>query len=155
MIGSNRPRLYWTITAAQALGAIPVPFYEDAVAQEMVYVFQNAEIAKYQKIILDANIKTGAGGQITPGVRQEPVEAAVGLVLGGMLTTWASWRWGLLVNVPLGAALIWLAPRYLPDTPRQSGRFDLTGAITSTLGMTALVFGIVHSAEAGWAERIA
>jgi long-chain acyl-CoA synthetase len=45
VIGANRPRLYWTLTAAQALGAIPVPFYEDAVAQEMVYVFQNAEIA--------------------------------------------------------------------------------------------------------------
>jgi long-chain acyl-CoA synthetase len=44
VIGANRPRLYWTITAAQCLGAIPVPFYEDAVAQEMVFVFQNAEI---------------------------------------------------------------------------------------------------------------
>src|SRR5438045_2845702 len=45
VIGANRPRLYWTLVAAQALGAIPVPFYEDAVAQEMVYVFQNADIA--------------------------------------------------------------------------------------------------------------
>jgi long-chain acyl-CoA synthetase len=45
VIASNRPRLYWTLVAAQALGAIPVPFYEDAVAQEMVYVFQDAEIA--------------------------------------------------------------------------------------------------------------
>jgi len=45
VIGANRPRLYWTLTAAQALGATPVPFYEDAVAQEMVYVFQDAEIA--------------------------------------------------------------------------------------------------------------
>ncbi|MFZ3322568.1 MAG: AMP-binding protein [Usitatibacter sp.] len=45
IIGSNRPRLYWTIVAAQALGAIPVPFYEDAASQEMVYVFQDAEIA--------------------------------------------------------------------------------------------------------------
>ncbi|HUL96938.1 MAG TPA: AMP-binding protein [Usitatibacter sp.] len=45
VIGANRPRLYWAITAAQSLGAIPVPFYEDAVAQEMVYVFQDAEIA--------------------------------------------------------------------------------------------------------------
>src|SRR5258706_3415674 len=44
VIGANRPRLYWTLTAAQSLGAIPVPFYEDAVAQEMGYVFQNAEI---------------------------------------------------------------------------------------------------------------
>jgi long-chain acyl-CoA synthetase len=45
VIGANRPRLYWALSAAQSLGAIPVPFYEDAVAQEMVYVFKNAEIA--------------------------------------------------------------------------------------------------------------
>jgi len=44
VIGENRPRLYWTITAAQCLGAIPVPMYQDAVAAEMVYVFKNAEI---------------------------------------------------------------------------------------------------------------
>jgi len=44
VIGANRPRLYWTIIAAQSLGAIPVPFYEDAAAQEMVYVFRDAEI---------------------------------------------------------------------------------------------------------------
>ena len=45
IIGENRPRLYWAITAAQALGGIPVPLYQDAVAQEMVFVFQNADIA--------------------------------------------------------------------------------------------------------------
>src|SRR4051812_30464652 len=45
VIGANRPRLYVTLIAAQALGAIPVPFYEDAVAQEMVYVFRDAAIA--------------------------------------------------------------------------------------------------------------
>jgi len=44
IIGENRPRLYWSLTAAQSLGAIPVPLYQDAVAQEMVFVFQNAEI---------------------------------------------------------------------------------------------------------------
>jgi acyl-CoA synthetase (AMP-forming)/AMP-acid ligase II len=44
VIGANRPRLYCALAAAQSLGAIPVPFYEDAPAQEMIYVFQNAEI---------------------------------------------------------------------------------------------------------------
>jgi long-chain acyl-CoA synthetase len=44
VIGANRPRLYASLIAAQSLGAIPVPFYEDAVAQEMVYVFQDAAI---------------------------------------------------------------------------------------------------------------
>jgi len=45
VIGANRPRLYATLIAAQVLGAIPVPFYEDAPAQEMVYVFRDAAIA--------------------------------------------------------------------------------------------------------------
>lgn len=44
IIGQNRPRLYWSLAAAQALGGVPVPMYEDAIAAEMVFVFQNAEI---------------------------------------------------------------------------------------------------------------
>lgn len=44
IIGDNRPRLYWAMCAAQALGGIPVPMYQDAVAQEMIYVLKNAEI---------------------------------------------------------------------------------------------------------------
>ena len=75
---------------------------------------------------------------------------SVGLVLGGMLTDWISWRWGLFINVPVGLALIWLAPRYLPETERRPGRFDLPGAATSTFGMTALVYGFVRAASNGW-----
>jgi MFS family permease len=70
---------------------------------------------------------------------------AVGLVLGGILTDWVSWRAGMLINVPLGALLILAARRYVAETPRQTGRFDVAGAATATLGMTALVFGIVRS----------
>jgi long-chain acyl-CoA synthetase len=44
IIGDNRPRLYWAMCAAQCLGGIPVPFYQDAVAQEMVFVLQDADI---------------------------------------------------------------------------------------------------------------
>jgi EmrB/QacA subfamily drug resistance transporter len=80
---------------------------------------------------------------------------SVGLVLGGMLTTWASWRWGLFINVPIGLALIWLAPRHLPETERQEGRFDFTGAATSTLGMTALVYGLVRAADVSWGDPVA
>jgi len=75
---------------------------------------------------------------------------SIGLVLGGMLTDWASWRWGLFINVPIGIALMWLAPRHLPETERSSGRFDLTGALTATAGMTALVYGFVRAAAHGW-----
>jgi long-chain acyl-CoA synthetase len=45
IIGDNRPRLYWTFTAAQSIGAIPVPIYQDSVADEMAYVLDHAEVA--------------------------------------------------------------------------------------------------------------
>jgi EmrB/QacA subfamily drug resistance transporter len=79
---------------------------------------------------------------------------SVGLVLGGILTSWLSWRWGMFINVPIGIALVLLAPRYLPETPRRTGRFDLAGAAASTLGMTAIVYGIVRAATDGWGDTL-
>ncbi|TCC29844.1 MFS transporter [Kribbella sindirgiensis] len=75
---------------------------------------------------------------------------SVGLVLGGMLTDWASWRWGLFINVPIGIALILTARQVLTETEPETGRFDVAGAVTSTLGITALVYGFIRVAEAGW-----
>ncbi|MDQ1556737.1 MAG: hypothetical protein QOI02_1739 [Actinomycetota bacterium] len=78
----------------------------------------------------------------------------LGLILGGVLTDWISWRAGLFINVPIGATLIVAARRYVAETARHSGRFDLSGAATATLGMTALVFGIVRSTSSGWSDRL-
>ncbi len=78
--------------------------------------------------------------------------AAVGLIAGGMLTQWLSWRWVLFVNVPIGIAVVVIARLTLPDTPTQHGRFDLAGALTATSGMTALVFGFVHAATHRWTD---
>ena len=71
---------------------------------------------------------------------------AIGLISGGLLTTYASWRWVLFVNVPIGAAVALAAPRVLAATPRRQGRFDLPGALTGTAGITALVYGLVSAA---------
>jgi EmrB/QacA subfamily drug resistance transporter len=79
---------------------------------------------------------------------------SLGLVLGGVLTQWVSWRAGLFVNVPIGLTLLWLAPRYLPETAREPGRFDLVGAALSTLGMSAIVYGFVRAASDGWGDRL-
>jgi EmrB/QacA subfamily drug resistance transporter len=79
---------------------------------------------------------------------------SAGLVLGGMLTDWVSWRWGLFINVPIGALMMYAAPRVLPETERRPGRFDLTGALTSTLGMSAVVYGFVRAASDGWGDDI-
>lgn len=83
------------------------------------------------------------------------VGASVGLVLGGLVADLLSWRVGFFINVPLGLVLMFGARRWLAETPRRAGRLDLVGAVSSTLGMSALVYGIVRSAEAGWGEGIA
>ncbi|TDW18726.1 MFS transporter [Kribbella kalugense] len=77
---------------------------------------------------------------------------SVGLVLGGMLTDWVSWRWGLFINVPIGIALVFAARRVLTETEPETGRFDVAGALTSTLGITSLVFGFIRVAEEGWSS---
>src|SRR5215467_9054068 len=71
---------------------------------------------------------------------------AVGLIAGGLLTTYASWRWVLFVNVPIGLAAALAAARVLRESPRQRGRFDLPGAITCTGGIAALVYGLSNAA---------
>lgn len=77
----------------------------------------------------------------------------LGLVLGGIITDLASWRWTLLVNVPIGAVVLLFAPRFVAETPRTSGRFDLAGAVTATLGATGLVLGLVSAPDHGWSDR--
>jgi EmrB/QacA subfamily drug resistance transporter len=80
--------------------------------------------------------------------------AAVGLVAGGVLTEWASWRWTLFVNVPIGIVVIVIGLVCLPTGEEEHGQFDLLGAITSTIGMTALVYGFVRAASAGWTDPV-
>ncbi|MEV7189875.1 MFS transporter [Kitasatospora sp. NPDC093102] len=79
---------------------------------------------------------------------------AVGLLLGGMLTSWLSWRWVLFVNVPIGIAIALLAPLYINESERHPGRFDLLGACTATAGMVSLVYGFIRTAEHGWTDPV-
>jgi EmrB/QacA subfamily drug resistance transporter len=75
--------------------------------------------------------------------------AAVGLILGGLLTE-ASWRWTFFINTPIGLIVAVLAIRYLGESARQRGKFDLPGAVTGTLGLTGLVYGLTHAGTKGW-----
>jgi EmrB/QacA subfamily drug resistance transporter len=72
--------------------------------------------------------------------------AAVGLLAGGILTTYASWRWVFFVNVPIAIIVALAAPRVLAESERHTGRFDLPGAITGTGGLAALVYGLSNAA---------
>jgi EmrB/QacA subfamily drug resistance transporter len=78
--------------------------------------------------------------------------AALGLILGGVLSDWASWRWVLFINVPIAVAVVLVAPGSVRETPRLPGRLDLAGALTSTGGMIALVYGLIRASTKGWTD---
>ncbi|MFJ9745654.1 MFS transporter [Streptomyces chartreusis] len=79
---------------------------------------------------------------------------AIGLLAGGMLTEWLDWRWVLFVNVPIGIVIAVLAPLYINESERHSGRFDIAGAVTSTAGMASLVYGFIRAADEGWRDSL-
>ena len=70
----------------------------------------------------------------------------VGLIAGGLLTTYASWRWVFFVNVPLGVALAVGARYALPESERHARRWDLPGAVTGTAGFGLLIYGLTRAA---------
>ncbi len=74
------------------------------------------------------------------------VGIVAGLIAGGLLVTYLSWRWVMFVNVPIGLAVAALATRVLPASGRRACRFDLPGAITATAGVAALVYGLSNAA---------
>ncbi|MCW2856030.1 MAG: transporter [Marmoricola sp.] len=77
--------------------------------------------------------------------------AALGLILGGVLTEYASWRWTLLVNTPIAIATA-VAGAILVRESRAEGKpkYDIPGVVTSTLGLVALVYGFTRANENGW-----
>ncbi|MFR9776390.1 MFS transporter [Micromonospora sp. MS34] len=77
--------------------------------------------------------------------------SAVGLVLGGVLTEYANWRWCLLVNVPIAAAALAAALPLVPESRAHGDtRYDVPGAIVVTAGLVCLVYGFTKAAEDGW-----
>lgn len=79
---------------------------------------------------------------------------AIGLLTGGMLTEWLDWRWVLFVNVPIGVLIAVLAPMYISESEKHPGRFDISGALASTLGMASLVYGFIRASEEGWSDTL-
>jgi len=77
---------------------------------------------------------------------------AVGLLLGGVLVTALSWRWVFFVNVPIGAAVLLLAPRIVPESRSEAAAtgYDIEGALAITLGTLALVFTLIKAQSWGW-----
>ncbi|MFD4576124.1 MFS transporter [Streptomyces sp. NPDC058417] len=79
---------------------------------------------------------------------------AIGLLAGGVLVEWLDWRWVFFVNVPIGLLIAFAAPRWIRESERRSGHFDLAGAATSTVGMVLLVYGFIRAAQEGWRDTL-
>ena len=77
---------------------------------------------------------------------------AVGLLLGGLLTTYVSWRWIFFVNVPIAAVVLFLAPRALNESDTTSGHLDVPGAVTATGAMLSLVYGLSNASSHSWSS---
>jgi EmrB/QacA subfamily drug resistance transporter len=107
-----------------------------------------AVIAPTALALITTNFPEGAPRNRAFGVYSAMAGAggAVGLLLGGVLATYASWRWVLFVNVPIGILTAVAAPHVLVESPRRAGRIDVAGAVTGTGGVALLVYGLSAAA---------
>ncbi|MDP4505376.1 MFS transporter [Nonomuraea turcica] len=80
------------------------------------------------------------------------IGAGLGLVLGGLLTTSLGWEWVMFVNIPIGLVVLVGVRLLVPEAPRAPARLDVGGAVASTIGMTALVYGLINAESQGWAS---
>jgi EmrB/QacA subfamily drug resistance transporter len=134
LVGGLAP-LGWMLLAARAAPGIGAALAAPSALSLLTTVFAEGQ-ERVRAIGLYTTV-SAAGG-------------ATGLVAGGLLTQLVSWRWVMFVNVPIGV-IVWLLGRIvIVETERRRGRFDLAGALTSTLGVSAIVFGLVEAGSVGW-----
>lgn len=77
--------------------------------------------------------------------------AAIGLIMGGLLVEYTSWHWTLLVNVPIAIGAVFLAIAYVHESKATGNTtYDIPGAITGTLGIVSVVYGITKATTDGW-----
>lgn len=79
-----------------------------------------------------------------------------GAILGGVLTDLLSWRWSFFINVPVALAVLVIAPAVIKESrPAERPTLDVRGAISVTLGLLAIVFGLTQAGEHGWGSSSA
>jgi EmrB/QacA subfamily drug resistance transporter len=136
MLGGLAQSEAWLI-AARALQGLGAAIVSPAALSILATTF--AEGAERNRALGVWGAVAGAGG-------------AAGVLLGGILTSGLSWRWVLFVNVPIGLACAYAAPRVLLESRVETERrtYDVPGAITVTAGLALLVYAVVHAVTAGW-----
>jgi EmrB/QacA subfamily drug resistance transporter len=136
LVGGFAPSSGWLLAArvAQGVGAA-------AAGPSTVALITTTFTEARERIRALALLSAAAGGGF-----------ALGLIVGGVLTEVASWRWVLFINVPIGIAVVLLAPRFVAEPPRHPARLDFYGAVAATVGVTSLVYGLLHAPAYGWSD---
>ena len=127
----------WMLLAARAVQGIGAALAAPSALSLLTTAFAEGQ-ARVRAIGLYTTV-SAAGG-------------AIGLVAGGLLTDLVSWRWVMFVNVPIGLVVWTLGRLVIAESDTHRGRFDFTGAVSSTLGMTGIVFGLVEAGTNGWSS---
>ncbi|GAA3646533.1 MFS transporter [Nocardioides ginsengisoli] len=125
----------WMLIAARALQGVGAAIAAPSVLA-LITTSARDEAARNRALALFTAVSSGG--------------AALGMLLGGVLTDLLSWRWTLFINVPIGVAVLLTVRRHVVDTPRRPGRFDIVGAITSTGAAATLVWTLIKAPEYGW-----
>lgn len=101
-------------------------------------------------VMLTARDETEQARGMSLFIAVSTIGASAGMILGGALTEFLSWRWSLLINVPVGIAVVLAIGRLVAETHPKQARLDVVGALIATLGSVALVYGFISAAENGW-----
>jgi EmrB/QacA subfamily drug resistance transporter len=129
----------WTLLLARALQGLGAAFAAPSALSLLTTSFAEGP-PRVRAIALYTTV-SAAGG-------------ATGLVAGGLITQYISWRWVMFVNVPIGLA-VWIVGRLvLPETGRRHGHFDLAGALGATVGVAGVVLGLVQAGTDGWTSPV-
>jgi EmrB/QacA subfamily drug resistance transporter len=133
LVGGLAPSPGWLL-AARAVQGVGAAFASPSTLSLISTLFTEGHLRNRALAVFTA---VSAGG------------GSLGLVLGGALISWVSWRWVFFINVPIGIAVIILAPRIIPEPERNGGRLDLPGGVLVTGGLAAVIYGFIRMAEQG------
>ena len=153
----GRVRAFETGTALFALASLAAGLAQDPTTMIIARVAQGLGAALAAPSILSlvtamARDEVARRHGLAMFTAASAVGSSFGLILGGFLTAFTSWRWGLLINVPIGIVVVLVVHRLVRETARSRGSIDIAGAATATTGSLALVYGFIHAAEAGWSS---
>lgn len=122
------------LLVARALQGVGAAMMSPAALSVIVRTFTGAELSRA------LGVWSGLGG----------AGAAVGVLLGGILTAGPGWAWVFLVNVPVGVVLLLVLARSVRTMSGTAGRLDLVGAGLATAATGAVVYGLVSAGDYGW-----